>query len=45
MSAPFAHSKPDSRNYQKLISDIERGVIKIPKFQREFVWPGNPPRK
>ncbi|MFC4671447.1 DUF262 domain-containing protein [Seohaeicola nanhaiensis] len=31
--------KPDSRKYQDLIADIEKGVIKIPKFQREFVWP------
>jgi hypothetical protein len=31
--------KPDSRKYQDLITDIEKGVIKIPKFQREFVWP------
>lgn len=30
--------KPDSKKYSELINDIERGVIKIPKFQREFVW-------
>lgn len=31
--------KPDSRKYSTLIANIEEGVIKIPKFQREFVWP------
>ena len=30
--------KPESRKYDKLISDIKSGVIKIPKFQRDFVW-------
>lgn len=30
--------KPDSKKYKELIDDIEKGVIKIPKFQREFVW-------
>lgn len=30
--------KPDSKHYSELISDIQRGIIKIPKFQREFVW-------
>ena len=30
--------KPDSKSYSDLISDIEKGVIKIPKFQRDFVW-------
>ena len=30
--------KPESRKYDKLIVDIEGGVIKIPKFQRDFVW-------
>jgi len=39
MTTPRPQPKPDSRKYQDLISDIERGVIKIPKFQREFVWP------
>jgi hypothetical protein len=39
MSTPRPQPKPDSRKYQDLISDIEKGVIKIPKFQREFVWP------
>jgi len=30
--------KPDSKRYSDLISEIQKGVIKIPKFQREFVW-------
>lgn len=30
--------KPDSKKYTDLISDIEKGVIKVPKFQRNFVW-------
>jgi hypothetical protein len=39
MTLPPPQPKPDSRKYQNLISDIEIGIIKIPKFQREFVWP------
>lgn len=30
--------KPDSKKYTDLISEIEKGYIKIPKFQRNFVW-------
>lgn len=30
--------KPDSKKYTDLISEIQKGVIKIPKFQRDFVW-------
>lgn len=30
--------KPDSKKYIDLISEIEKGQIKIPKFQRNFVW-------
>ncbi len=30
--------KPDSKKYTDLISEIQRGQIKIPKFQRNFVW-------
>lgn len=30
--------KPDSLNYQSLIAKIESGTIKIPQFQRKFVW-------
>ncbi len=30
--------KPDSKKYTDLISEIEKGQIKIPKFQRDFVW-------
>ena len=30
--------KPDSKLYSTLISEIETGVIKVPKFQRDFVW-------
>jgi hypothetical protein len=39
MTTPRPQPKPDSRKYHDLITDIEKGVIKIPKFQREFVWP------
>lgn len=34
----FEQPKPDSKKYADLISEIEKGIIKIPKFQREFVW-------
>ena len=34
----FEQPKPDSKKYSELINDIERGIIKIPNFQREFVW-------
>lgn len=30
--------KPDSRGYDALIHGIEGGIIKVPKFQRDFVW-------
>lgn len=30
--------KPHSINFKTLVSDIEQGRIKIPQFQREFVW-------
>lgn len=30
--------KPSSLNYQTLIAKIEDGTIKIPQFQRKFVW-------
>lgn len=31
--------KPQTYQYPELISKIEQGLIKIPAFQREFVWP------
>ena len=36
----MAHDQPtpQARNNDKLINDIKSGVIKIPKFQRDFVW-------
>ena len=34
----FEQPKPDSKKYSDLISEIENGIIKVPKFQREFVW-------
>lgn len=34
----FEQPKPDSKKYSDLISEIEKGIIKIPKFQRDFVW-------
>jgi hypothetical protein len=30
--------KPDSKKYSDLISEVQKGLIKIPKFQRNFVW-------
>ena len=30
--------EPQPLNFSSLISDIENGQIKIPQFQREFVW-------
>lgn len=29
---------PTHANYSSLMTDIERGHVKIPQFQREFVW-------
>ena len=29
---------PMTLQYNALISNIEQGLIKIPKFQRKFVW-------
>ena len=34
----FEQPKPDSKKYSDLINEIGKGIIKIPKFQREFVW-------
>jgi hypothetical protein len=34
----FEQPKPDSKKYSDLISEIDKGIIKIPKFQRNFVW-------
>ena len=31
--------KPETYQYPDLISNIKQGLIKIPAFQREFVWP------
>lgn len=30
--------QPDSMQYSSFVNDIDRGNIKIPQFQREFVW-------
>lgn len=30
--------KPDSKTYDDLILDVKKGIIKVPKFQRDFVW-------
>lgn len=30
--------EPQSITYSTLIHDIDKGIIKIPQFQREFVW-------
>lgn len=34
----FEQPKPDSKKYADLIGEIQKGIIKIPKFQRDFVW-------
>ena len=34
----MASVKPSHYKYRELILDIERGQIKIPQFQRDFVW-------
>ena len=34
----FKQPKPDSKKYSELIDEIQKGIIKIPKFQRDFVW-------
>ena len=34
----MASVKPIPYKYSELINDIERGQIKIPQFQRDFVW-------
>ena len=30
--------EPQTRTFNTILSDIEKGQIKIPQFQREFVW-------
>ncbi|ADC51465.1 hypothetical protein BpOF4_17110 [Alkalihalophilus pseudofirmus OF4] len=30
--------EPQSMTFSTLISDIDKGIIKIPQFQRDFVW-------
>ncbi len=30
--------KPEAENYSDLISNTTNGIIKVPKFQRDFVW-------
>ena len=34
----FKQPKTEVKKYSDLISDIEKGIIRIPKFQREFIW-------
>lgn len=34
----FEQPKPDSKNYSNLINEVQKKIIKIPKFQRDFVW-------
>ena len=34
----FEQPKPDSKKYSDLIGDISKGIVKVPKFQRDFVW-------
>ena len=38
MSGLLSQPKPSSKTYGDLIRDIETGIIKVPKFQRDFVW-------
>ena len=37
-STKRAQPKPDFFRYDELISDISKGYMQIPKFQRDFVW-------
>ncbi len=30
--------EPQSAAYSSILGDIEKGIIKIPQFQRDFVW-------
>ena len=30
---------PQSRSFERVMSSIQFGTLKIPQFQREFVWP------
>ena len=32
------HPTPGTLQYSTLIANIEQGIIKIPQFQRKFVW-------
>jgi len=32
------HPEPQSVSFSKLMQDIENGLIKLPQFQRDFVW-------
>jgi len=34
----MSQPQPMSLSFSSLINDIEKGVIKIPQFQRDFVW-------
>jgi len=34
----FEQPKPDSKKYSDLITELQNGIIKVPKFQRDFVW-------
>jgi len=36
---PRISIKPDTYQYPDLIAKIEQGLVKIPAFQRNFVWP------
>ena len=31
--------EPQTRTFSSLIAEIENGQVKIPQFQRDFVWP------
>ena len=32
-------SEPQSLPFANLLNDIEKGTVKVPQFQRQFVWP------
>lgn len=34
----YSQQKPTSKDYGELIHDMKKGIIQIPKFQRDFVW-------
>ncbi len=38
MSAPYYQSEPQIQYLYQLLRDIARGELRIPRFQRPFIW-------